>query len=130
MTARVATRALYVSVVRLLAALVTLVAKAVELLVELTLLGVATVRSRRKRIVVQVPSQNSVSTRARTLLSKTFVDEPAQPASAAERLHGTLVGLGFKAPDVRRFVSSVNTSRLEREPIEVLIKDGLRALGS
>jgi Holliday junction resolvasome RuvABC DNA-binding subunit len=129
MTARVATRALYVSVVRLLAALVTLIAKTVELLVELTLLGVATVKNRRNRVIVQVST--GVASKSRTVLSKTVIEQvSAATPSRADRLHGTLVGLGFRAPDVRRFVSSVNVSRLEREPIEVLIKDGLRVLSS
>jgi RuvA, C-terminal domain len=44
-------------------------------------------------------------------------------------LYNALVGLGFHAPEVRRFVASVGP-RASHEAMATLIKEGLRALSS
>jgi hypothetical protein len=52
---------------------------------------------------------------------------PAGPSAARARLEGALVGLGFKVGDVRRVVGGFG-DRVEREPIETLIKAVLAEL--
>ncbi len=50
-----------------------------------------------------------------------------RPTDGAVRLTVALTGLGFHAPDVRRFVGSLG-DRVDSAPLETLIKDGLRVL--
>jgi|ERR1700690_828537 len=122
MTARVATRNLYVSLVTLLTALVMLCVQVVRLVTKLALAGIDALQ-RLERRQAKLVQQGTPAVQA-----------PAAPVApetpdAAARLTSALMGLGFQKPAVRQYVSSVET-RIGKEPIETLIKDGLRTLAS
>ncbi len=49
--------------------------------------------------------------------------------NGGERLSSALTGLGFKGPSVKKFIDSLG-NRVMTDPIEVLLKEGIRALTS
>ena len=126
MTARTATRRLYVALVSLVTALVLLVAALVRLYVA----GVSWIATRVEACSRPIVPQKPATAPARHLRLL-----PAAPATlpvtgsseGAERLTTALTGLGFKSPQVRAFVTSLG-GRVEHEPIADLIRAGLVAL--
>lgn len=56
-------------------------------------------------------------------------DAGPRALTQAQRLESALVGLGYRAAEVRQYVGGVGP-RVERERLEVLIKEGLGALSS
>lgn len=138
MTVTKSVSTLLVSVVQLLTCLVNLVCKVVRLLTTLALYATAAVERRNATPrVARAMAQclvRPVATVVRTEVPETLPPvapvAPTVPDFTAERLHAALTGLGFQAPQVRRYVASVKTRIGGHEPIETLIKDGLRALAS
>lgn len=126
MTAKAATVRLYVAAVGLLTAVLSLLgalvllgsSAAAWLAARLQVRAEASRERPAPRVATPPPRRLAVVPRP--------VAGPAQGASAA-RLTVALTGMGFRAPDVRRFVGSLG-ERVEHEPIEGLIKDGLRSL--
>jgi hypothetical protein len=120
-TAAAATVSLYVAVLGLLTAVLTLAGAAVRLLAA----GLQALTARLQRATVPAPVQAPPA----------GAQAPARPnlrvvpAPAPEPLVTALVGLGFKAPEVRRFVATLGP-RAGTERLEDLIKEGLRALAS
>jgi hypothetical protein len=134
MTARTATVRIYVAfaslvadVLILTAALVRLVAVAAVWLIRR--IGPRTHSAAPERHVRGLPSNVRLQD-VKPVLSLVRAKEPVGqpvPLCGAQRLTTALLGLGFKAPAVRAFVASVGP-RVERDRIEDLIKEGLRAL--
>jgi hypothetical protein len=120
MTAKTATVRLYVALVSLIAALLELGASLARLAAALVLRAAVAVRPRA--VTVQGRPQGRPNLR---------VVPPATRDVDLEtgRLVTALVGMGFKLPAVRKFVEGLG-DRAGREPIEVLIKEGLAALAA
>ena len=59
-------------------------------------------------------------------VAKTVMTEPIGP-SQEERIHAALVGMGFTAGCVRKFMASV---RGRQAPLETLVKEGIVALSA
>ena len=129
MTARTATVRLYVAFASLVAAVLALLTAAVRLVASLaTWLAARVDASRSVRVspLAEAPAR-PVEAPALRLVPQT---RPSSlTPSKADQLKTALVGLGFKAPPVCRFVASLG-ARVDREPLEGLIKEGLRALSS
>lgn len=107
---------LFVALFSLLASILELGASLVQLGVALTLRAAAAVRPRPE--AAQAPRNLCV------------VPPSGRPArEKEERLTAALVGLGWSAPTVRRFVAGLG-DRVGREPIEKLIKEGLATLAA
>ena len=113
MIVKAAARRLTISVFTLLASIVDLIVAIVRLLTRAAVLGAEALEKR------QIPVETVVEP-----VVETVEDRPDTKA----RLSTALVGLGFKQAQVRQYVSSVEGRVARGEPIEILIKDGLRAL--
>jgi Holliday junction resolvasome RuvABC DNA-binding subunit len=107
---------LFVSLLSLVASVLELGTALVRLVTALVLRAAAAVRPRAE--AVQAPQE------ARPRLRVV-----PQRADGATRLTTALVGLGWSAPAVRRFVDSVG-DRVDREPIEALLKEGIAKLAA
>jgi hypothetical protein len=128
MTSKTATKNLYVSVVRLLTGLVDLVTKTVQLGVAVVTWGLMAVeRKTASRAQPKAPWAIPATIRP-TVIEKAPVQVSAG-SSHEETLYNALVGLGFRVPEVRRFVASVGP-RAAEVPMVQLIQEGLRALAS
>ena len=130
MTARTATVRLYVAFASLLAAVLGLIVGFVRLAASLTVWAASAVEKRRAAGEIRgadraAPVCARGANRPRLALVPALADAP----SKARELTTALTGLGFRAPEVRRFVSSLDPARVEGARIEVLIKEGLGALG-
>ena len=128
MTATKAVSCLFDSVVQLLTGTVDLVCKAVGLLTALAMYATSALQKRttstKPKTLGDVMDREEKKRNASRLVAE------ALPAiEETERLTTALIGLGFQTPAVRRYVASVKT-RVGHEPIETLIKEGLRALAS
>ena len=124
MTAKTATVRLYVALAALLTAVLRLVAALVRLAASLAVWAAARVEA-RVAAPAKAPAAPGASPAARLALVPRV--ETVGPSVASQRLTTALTGLGYKAPAVRAFVDGLG-DRVEKEPIEGLIKDGLRAL--
>jgi hypothetical protein len=125
MTIRKAFAKLLSALLVLAAALVALTAGLTRLVAALTTWLAVAVEAHVAKARASRPVATAAPRRPLTL-----VPRPASTSGAptqAERLTTALTGLGFATPDVRRFVGSLGP-RVEREGLEGLIKDGLRAL--
>jgi hypothetical protein len=133
---RAALARLFVALVALVTAIVALAAG----LVRLAAAGVGALTTRlaagRSRPRPAAPARGPLPANVRRLSDARRPSEGPRnrrvlgaPGSAAARLESALTGLGFAAPAVRAFVGSLG-DRAEREPIEGLIKEGLRALAA
>jgi hypothetical protein len=136
MRAKTATTRLYVSVVTLLTAMVELTIEVVRLLTKLAVAGTEALARRKARqdstlrpVRPYPPATRETGQRAYTGAMWQAAKPVQEQASEVDRLTTALVGLGFQAAPVRRYVTSVE-GRIGKEPIETLIKDGLRALAS
>jgi hypothetical protein len=139
MTNRAATSRLYVALASLLTAALTLVASAVRLIASsLTWAAVrieaASARAPRATTFVAGPAPRAATPPAtRPAAASVIVQAPVAPPSGAqaqaERLASALTGLGFKSPDVRKFVAGLG-ARVAHETIENLIKLGLVELST
>jgi hypothetical protein len=134
MTARTATVRLYVAFAALVTALVSLAAA----LVRLTATGVswaaARIEASTRPVAPQKPAAAPSQKPAAAPVARLRLVTPAPAAapatgapSAAERLTTGLMGVGYKAPQVRAFVASLG-DRVEHEPMADLLKAGLAAL--
>jgi RuvA, C-terminal domain len=123
MTPKTATRNLYVSLARLLTGLVDLASHTVRLGVAVLAWAIRAVE--RRTSSVSVDPQRAMK---RSLIQRAPIATVAE-STQEETLTNALVGLGFRVPEVRRFVSSVGP-RAAVEPMADLIKEGLRALAS
>jgi hypothetical protein len=123
MTPKTATRNLYVSLTRLITGLVDLAGHTVRLGVAVLAWAIRAVE--RHTGSVSVDPQRSMK---RSLIQRAPVAMVAG-STHEETLYNALVGLGFRVPEVRRFVSSVGP-RASVETMADLIKEGLRALAS
>ena len=101
---------------RLFVALVSLLAAVLEL-------GAALVR-----LVAALLARAAVAVRPRPVAQPARLRVVRSPAQAA-RLAAALTGMGWPAPAVRAFVAGLG-DRVEREPIEVLIREGLAKLAA
>jgi hypothetical protein len=101
------------ALLRLVVALLNLLATLVELALRLVQLAVAWVEHFTPK-----PSK------AVRELAPTVVDD-----DAAERFSRTLIGMGFPRGPVRAFTASVRP-RLNKEPVEVLVREGIVRLSS
>ena len=131
MTARTATVRLYVAFASLVAAVLALLTAAVRLVASLaTWLAARVDASRTARVPppAEAPAR-PVEAPAPALRLVPQTRPSSLTPSKADQLKTALVGLGFKAPPVCRFVASLG-ARVDREPLEGLIKEGLRALSS
>ena len=115
MNTKTATVRFVVALFSLLAAVLELCASLVRLLTALALRAATLVRLRPE--VAQAPGRPNLR----------VVRAPAPGQEA--RLTSALVGMGWPASAVRRFVDSVG-DRVGREPIEALIKEGLASLAA
>jgi len=115
MTASKATVGLYVAVVGLVTAVLTLVGATVRL----TAAGLQALTARLQAPRAPVPAAAAAAAPVRA----------AAPAPAGDQLTCALTGLGFKPAEVRRFVATLGP-RAGTEPLQGLIKEGLRALAS
>ena len=122
MTAKTATKNLTVSLLRLLTGLVDLAARTVQLSLAIVTWGLRAVERRTANPLPATAPKPSIITRAPIATVAGSTQE--------ETLYNALVGLGFRVPEVRRFVSSVGSERAAQEPMADLIKEGLRALAS
>jgi hypothetical protein len=128
MTNRAATSRLYVALASLLTAALTLVASAVRLVASsLTWAAVRIEAASARAPRAAIPP--AMRPAAASVIVQAPVAPPSGAQAQAERLASALTGLGFKSPDVRKFVSGLDGDRLGM-PLEGLIKDGLRALAS
>jgi len=110
------------ALVRLFVALFSLLASVLELGAALVRLAVALVL----RAAVAVRPRPEAAQAHRNLR----VVPALRPArEKEERLTAALVGLGWSAPTVRRFVAGLG-DRVGREPIEALIREGLATLAA
>jgi hypothetical protein len=125
MTVKAAARRLTISVFTLLASIVDLIVAIVRLLTRAAVLGAEALEKRQIRTIKLLPAKKAfpVETVVEPVV-ETVEDRPDTKA----RLSTALVGLGFKQAQVRQYVSSVEGRVARGEPIEILIKDGLRAL--
>jgi hypothetical protein len=115
MTAKRATLRLYVALTGLLASLLELTGA----LVRLATSAVQRVTPKARPETTTVPW---------TPQAPTWVQQAAPVAPPQdEKLHGALVGMGFRAGSVRKFTASVQG---RTEPLEVLIKEGIVALSA
>jgi Holliday junction resolvasome RuvABC DNA-binding subunit len=104
----------YVAVTALLSSLLELATRLVQLFIALVSWAIARVE--------RAPHAHASK--------KTSVIADAAPTpKSAEQLTAALVGLGFKRPEVTRFVTGVGV-RADKEPMADLVKEGLRALAS
>jgi RuvA, C-terminal domain len=106
---------LYVAVTALLSSLMELATRLVQLSIALVSWAIARVERAPRAPRAHASKKTSVIT-------------DTTPKSA-EQLSAALVGLGFKRPEVTRFVTSVGV-RADKEPMTDLVKEGLRALAS
>jgi len=106
---------LFVALFSLLASVLELGAALVRLAVALVLRAAAAVRPRPEAV------------QAHRNLRVVPALRPAREKE--ERLTAALVGLGWSAPTVRRFVAGLG-DRVGREPIEALIREGLATLAA
>jgi hypothetical protein len=83
--------------------------------------------------IVLAPNVLSVSHWSRLVGGLLYAASPRIDAhtapTAAEQLSRGLTGMGFRAPEVRAFVTSLG-DRVATEPLPALIREGLAALGS
>lgn len=121
MTVKAAARRLTISVFTLLASIVDLIVAIVRLLTRAAVLGAEALEKRQIRTIKLLPAKKAFPVEP---VVETVEDRPDTKA----RLSTALVGLGFKQAQVRQYVSSVEGRVARGEPIEILIKDGLRAL--
>lgn len=127
MTARTANRRLYVTAVSLLTSLLALVGMMVRLVASCVTWLVRRVERSTARHA-GTPSAASLEC-PRLALVRPTSPKALGDAGQRERLTTALVGLGFAAPAVRRYVEGLH-ERATHEPIEALIKEGLRALAA
>jgi hypothetical protein len=99
---------LFVAVVGLLASVVELAVKLVQLAITLVERAARRVEGEKRRVVIEAPAADSVQV----------------PVDATDKLVGALTGLGFRAGPVRAFAATVR-SRIGREPIDGLVKEGI-----
>jgi hypothetical protein len=109
---------LYVALVSLVAALLELGAALARLGTALVLRAAAAVRPRAGAHAARLSGPPNLR-----VVRRLDLDEERA------RLTAALVGMGWPAPAVRRFVDSLG-DRIEREPIEKLIKEGLARLAA
>jgi RuvA, C-terminal domain len=127
MTNRAATSRLYVALASLLTAALTLLSSAVRL-----------VASSLTWLAVRVEAASARAPRAATTpatrpaAASVIVPAPTAHSSGAQaqaaRLTFALSGLGFRAPEVRKFVSGLDAGRLEHAPLDELIKLAFRSI--
>ena len=136
MTARAATVKLYVSLVAVITAVLSLLGAVVRLGVALVALLAAAIetrtsaRPRRDASATRDMASRPVpALRLFTAPPSTSPTPPAgpMPPTAAERLMSALVGLGFSSKDVAPVVASLGPS-VEREALQTLIPVALRIL--
>lgn len=129
MTARTATARLYVSFAQVLTAVFQLICAAVWLVTALLGCLVEALQTRAAapapRSAALVVSEGS-GRAARVEVSREKVD--VSPGARATLLTSALTGMGFRRPDVDRFVVGLSPGALDTVPLAMLIKDGLRAL--
>lgn len=126
MTARTATVRLYVALVALVTALVALAGALVRLAVAGVSWGATRVEAGGRPVALQKPA--AAPARHLRLVPPAPAAAPVAGApGTAERLTTALTGLGFKAPEVRAFVTSLG-AQVEQKPMTYLIKAGLAAL--
>jgi hypothetical protein len=109
------------SLTRLFVALVTFFATLVELAVRIVQLGVVLVERASRCVAAPVPTAASPVACPKPPVAKTD--------DTAERLTSALTGLGFRAGAVRAFTATVR-SRLEKEPLEGLVREGIATLSN
>lgn len=136
MTARAATIRLYVTLLSVLTTILALVAAVVRLVVTLVGAATALVDARtpacpRRDAPATRDTTSRLAPALRLVTARSSSPTPPagpMPPTAAERLRSGLLGLGFRAHDVARFVASVG-ARVEQESLGVLLKEGVAALG-
>jgi len=129
MNAKTATVRLYVALVTLITTIVALVSAVLRLAAALVARLAARVERQMPAVTPQAPQKAAAApAKHLRLVPAAPAESPATGApSAADRLTTALTGMGFKAPDVRRFVTSLG-GRVDKEPLEALIVAGLAAL--
>lgn len=129
MNAKTATTGLYVAFVSLLTAVLRLLGAIVHLTTSSVTWLVRRIErgnpARFNPAAMQPPRQPATAPAPTLRLVAPSAD--VGPSPAAQRLTTALTGLGFRTPNVRHFVASLGL-RVEREPIQELIKEGLRSL--
>jgi len=126
MTIRKASAKLLSATLVLAAAIVTLMAGLTRLVASLAVWLAVGVEAHVAKARAATPRTEPAAAPRQPL---TLVSPPRTSGAPtqAQRLTTSLVGLGFPAPDVRRFVTGLGT-RVDHEGLEQLIRDGLRAL--
>jgi Holliday junction resolvasome RuvABC DNA-binding subunit len=107
------------SIVRLIVAILGLVSSIVELAIRVIQLAILVVDRLARSLESRRPEERRI-----------VVETPASQApvnDAAERLTSALTGMGFRAGQVRAFAATVRV-RLDKEPIERLVKEGIVSL--
>jgi hypothetical protein len=127
MTNRQASSRLYVAVVSLLTVALTLLASAVRLVASsLTWLAVRVEAASARAPRAAIPPATRPAA-ASVIIAAPAVSSSGAQAQAA-RLTFALSGLGFKSPEVRKFVASLDAGRLEHAPLDELIKLAFRSI--
>lgn len=115
----VAVTALLTALLSLASALVRCVASLVDLLGALCARGAAVLR--------RTPTAPVDGRASRPVLTATNEVQATSPR--AEQVAHALVGLGFRRPEVTRYVASLG-ARVATDDLRALIQDGIRTLGA